>query len=247
MTVIAAEIDRCSRLSATWWNNTGWMRALHGVNIFRLTCITDRSEQHFGRARGAQLAGMRTRDLGFGGGLMSKPMAQRGARVGIDVARGNAAAARLQAASEGVSIDHRLGQPSAALHDDGRFAVVLALNVVEHVSDVNTLTAVAARYVAPSGLLFASTVDRPSKRSLLAIVGAEYLLPMQPRGTQAWQRFVRPAELAAAVSRASLVQTDLRGMRYRPLVHCASWPRDTRVNCIAESARQARSGRREQP
>ena len=175
-------------------------------------------------------------------------LAQRGAQVvGIDAARGNVAAARLHAASEGVLVDYRLGEPTAALRDDERFDVVLALEVVEHVSDVNTFVATAARCVAPGGMLFASTIDRTLKSFLLAIVGAEYLLRVLPRGTHEWQRFVRPAELTAAVGQAGLVQTDLRGMRYLPLVHRASWTRDTRVNYIAAFARQVCTGRPEQP
>ena len=248
MTVISAEIERFNRLSATWWNSTGPMRALHVVNTLRLGYITDRIEQHFGLARGAPLAGIRILDLGCGGGLLSEPLAQRGALVvGIDAARGNVAAARLHAASEGVSVDYRLGEPTAALRDDERFDVVLALEVVEHVSDVDTFVTTAARCVAPGGMLFASTIDRTWKSFLFAIVGAEYLLRVLPRGTHAWQRFVRPAELTAAVGQAGLVQTDLRGMRYRPLVHRASWTRDTRVNYIAAFARQASAGRPEQP
>lgn len=248
MTVIAAEIERFNRLSATWWNSTGPMRALHVVNTLRLGYITGRIEQHFGLARGAPLTGIRILDLGCGGGLLSEPLAQREARVvGIDAARGNVAAARLHAASEGVAVDYRLGEPSAALHDDERFDVVLALEVVEHVSDVNAFVTTAARCVAPGGMLFASTLDRTWKSFLFAIVGAEYLLRVLPRGTHEWQRFVRPTELAAAVGRAGLVQTDLRGMRYLPLVHRASWTPDTRVNYIAAFARQAPSDRREQP
>ena len=248
MTVIAAEIERFNRLSATWWNSTGPMRALHVVNTLRLGYITDRIEQHFGLARGAPLAGIRILDLGCGGGLLSEPLAQRGALVvGIDAARGNVAAARLHAASEGVSVDYRLGEPTATLRDDERFDVVLALEVVEHVSDVATFVTTAARCVAPGGMLFASTIDRTWKSFLFAIVGAEYLLRVLPRGTHEWQRFVRPAELTAAVGHAGLVQTDLRGMRYLPLVHRASWTRDTRVNYIAAFARQASAGRPEQP
>lgn len=248
MTVIAAEIERFNRLSATWWNSTGPMRALHVVNTLRLGYITDRIEQHFGLAHGAPLAGIRILDLGCGGGLLSEPLAQRGAQVvGIDAARGNVAAARLHAASEGVLVDYRLGEPTAALRDDERFDVVLALEVVEHVSDVNTFVATAARCVAPGGMLFASTIDRTLKSFLLAIVGAEYLLRVLPRGTHEWQRFVRPAELTSAVGQAGLVQTDLRGMRYLPLVHRASWTRDTRVNYITAFARQVCTGRPEQP
>ncbi len=239
MTVIASEIERFNRLSTTWWNNEGPMRPLHVVNTLRLGYIASRIEQHFGLAHGAPLTGLRILDLGCGGGLLSEPLARLGANVlGIDASQGNVAAARRHAAAEGVSVTYRMGEPDATLHEEERFDVVLALEVVEHVHDVGAFVATAARCVAPGGMLFASTIDRTWKSFLFAIVGAEYLLRVLPRGTHQWQRFVRPAELAAAVDRVGLVQTDLRGMRYLPLVHRAAWTRNTQVNYIAAFARR---------
>lgn len=240
MTVIASEIERFNRLSTTWWNSAGPMRPLHVVNALRLGYVRHSIENHFGLASGAPLTGLRMLDLGCGGGLLSEPLARAGASVlGIDASQGNIAAARLHAAAEGVAVEYRLGEPDAALRDEERFDVVLALEVVEHVSDVDSFVATAARCVAPGGMLFASTIDRTLKSFLLAIVGAEYLLRVLPRGTHQWRRFVRPAELAAAAGRAGLRQTDLRGMRYLPVLHRASWTRDTQVNYIAAFARPA--------
>jgi len=240
MTVIASEIERFNRLSTTWWNSAGPMRPLHVVNTLRLGYIAGHIEQHFGLARGAPLKGLRILDLGCGGGLLSEPLARLGASVlGIDASAGNVAAARLHAATDNVSVEYRLGDPQAALQDEERFDVVLALEVLEHVGDVGAFVTTAARCVAPGGLLFASTIDRTWKSFLFAIVGAEYLLRVLPMGTHQWQRFVRPTELAAAVDRTGMVQTDLRGMRYLPLVHRASWTRDTQVNYIAAFARHA--------
>lgn len=234
MTVIAAEIERFNRLSTTWWNRTGPMRPLHVVNALRLGYIAGRVEAHFGLAQGASLKGLRVLDVGCGGGLLSEALARLGADVvGIDASAGNIAAARLHAASEAVTVEYRLGEPDLALGDDERFDVVLALEVVEHVSDLDAFLATVTRCVAPGGLLFVSTIDRTWKSFIFAIVGAEYLLRVLPRGTHQWQRFVRPAELAAAVGHAGLTQTDLRGMRYLPLLHRASWIRDTQVNYIA--------------
>jgi 2-polyprenyl-6-hydroxyphenyl methylase/3-demethylubiquinone-9 3-methyltransferase len=234
MTVIPSEIERFNHLSTTWWSRTGPMRPLHVVNALRLRYITGRIQSHFGLAPSESLNGIRVLDVGCGGGLLSEPLARQGAAVvGIDASAGNVAAARLHAARETVAVEYRLGEPELALRDDERFDVVLALEVVEHVSDFNAFLATAARSVAPGGLLFASTIDRTWKSFIFAIVGAEYLLRVLPRGTHQWQRFVRPAELAAAVGRAGLTQTDLRGMRYLPLLHQASWIRDTQVNYIA--------------
>ena len=241
MTVIASEIERFNRLSTTWWNRTGPMRPLHVVNALRLGYITECIEAHFDLAPAAPLNGLRILDVGCGGGLLSEPLARLGADVvGLDASSGNVAAARLHAASEAVAVEYRLGDPHSALNVDERFDVVLALEVVEHVSDLETFLATAARCVAPGGLLFASTIDRTWKSFVLAIVGAEYVLRVLPRGTHQWRRFVRPAELAAALNRSGLTQTDLRGMRYLPLLHQASWIRDTQVNYIAAFVKGAR-------
>ena len=242
MTAISSEIERFNRLSTTWWNSTGPMRPLHVVNALRLGYVVERIESHFGLGRAASLAGLRILDVGCGGGLLSEPLARLGAHVvGIDASPGNVAAARLHAASQGVTVDYRLGEPAQVLGNEERFDVVLALEVVEHVSDVPAFVGMVASRVAPGGLLFASTIDRTWKSFVFAIAGAEYILRVLPRGTHQWRRFVRPSELAAVVGRAGLQQTDLRGMRYLPLLHRASWCRDTQVNYMAAFVRGAKS------
>jgi len=240
MPAITAEIERFNRLSATWWNSEGPMRPLHVVNALRLDYVVDQIVSHFGRKKQTALTDLRILDVGCGGGLMAEPLARLGARVvGIDASPGNIAAARLHAESQGVTLDYRLGDPADVLLTDERFDVVLALEVVEHVSDVPAFVDTVAGGVAPGGLLFASTIDRTWKSFAFAIVGAEYLLRVLPRGTHQWARFVRPTELASAVARSGLQQRDLRGMRYLPVVHRASWCRDTRVNYIASYAHRA--------
>ena len=242
MTAIPSQIERFDRLSATWWNPTGPMRPLHVVNTLRLQHVIERIESHFGRGHGASLAGLRILDVGCGGGLLSEPLAQRGARVvGVDASPGNVAAARLHAVSHGVAVDYRLGEPARALGPEESFDVVMALEVVEHVADMPAFVGTVARSVAPGGLLLASTIDRTWKSFVFAIVGAEYVLRVLPRGTHEWRRFVRPAELGAAAGLAGLQQIDLRGMRYWPLLHRTSWCRDTRVNYLATFVRPAYS------
>jgi 2-polyprenyl-6-hydroxyphenyl methylase/3-demethylubiquinone-9 3-methyltransferase len=237
MAVIASEIERFDRLSATWWNPTGPMRPLHVTNALRLELVLQRLQQHFGCAPTA-LGGLRILDVGCGGGLLAEPLAARGAQVvGIDASAGNVAAAQRHAVAQGVAVDYRRGEMADALRVDERFDLVLALEVVEHVDDVPAFVAAAATRVAPGGLLMASTIDRTWKSFVFAIVGAEYVLRVLPRGTHQWQRFVRPAELAAAASSAGLRQVELRGMRYLPLWHRASWCRDTRVNYLATFVR----------
>lgn len=240
MTAITSEIERFNRLSATWWNSEGPMRPLHVVNALRLHYVVEQIAAHFGREKETALNGLRILDVGCGGGLMSEPLARLGARVvGVDASPGNIAAARLHAKSQGVAVDYRLGDPTDVLDPGERFDVVLALEVVEHVSDVPTFVDTVASSVAPGGLLFASTIDRTWKSFVFAIVGAEYVLRVLPRGTHQWARFVRPTELVTAVRRSGLQQRDLRGMRYLPVLHKASWCRDTRVNYIASYAHGA--------
>ena len=239
MTTIASEIQRFNRLGATWWNPEGPMRPLHVINALRLQFVSELIAQHFKRDTAPiALDGVRMLDVGCGGGLLSEPLARLGAQVvGVDASQGNIEAARSHAAAQGVAVDYRLGEPAAALAADERFDVVLALEVVEHVSDVATFVQTVARSVAPGGLLFISTIDRTLKSYIFAIVGAEYVLRVLPRGTHHWPQFVRPAELVTAMNDSSFNQIDLRGMQYNPLQHTARWCQDTSVNYMAVFAR----------
>ena len=234
MTAIAAEIERFNRLSATWWDSHGPMRPLHVVNALRLNYVVEQIASHLGRDTPNALNGMRILDVGCGGGLMSEALARLGAQVvGVDASPGNVAAARLHAESQNITVDYRLGEPAEVLSRQERFDVVLALEVVEHVGNVPAFLATAADRLAPGGMLFVSTIDRTFKSFAVAIVGAEYLLRVLPRGTHQWTMFVRPEELRSALAPSKLHMNNLRGMRYLPVVHKVSWCKDTRVNYIA--------------
>ena len=234
MTAIPAEIERFNRLSATWWDSRGPMRPLHVVNALRLDYVVAQIATHVGRDTANALSGLRILDLGCGGGLLSESLARLGAQVvGVDASPGNVAAARLHAQTQNVTVEYRLGDAAEVVLSPDRFDVVLALEVVEHVSDVPAFLATAASCLAPGGMLFVSTIDRTFKSFAVAIIGAEYLLRVLPRGTHQWSMFVRPHELSSALAPADLQMRDLRGMRYVPLVHKASWCTDTQVNYIA--------------
>jgi 2-polyprenyl-6-hydroxyphenyl methylase/3-demethylubiquinone-9 3-methyltransferase len=244
MTAIVSEIEKFNQLSATWWDKRGPMRPLHVVNALRLDYVQAQVALHFGRSPEKALYGLRVLDLGCGGGLLSEPLARQGARVvGVDASTGNLNAARRHAALHGIEIDYRLGEPAELLAPAEQFDVVLALEVVEHVNDVPAFLATAASRLAPGGLLFVSTIDRTWKSYVVAIVGAEYLLQVLPRGTHQWSMFVRPEELNAALAPQGLVRQALRGMRYNPLQHRASWCSNTMVNYIATYSEGVVNGR----
>jgi len=231
-TVIPAEVARFDAWSATWWDPRGPMRPLHVTNALRLSWVREAIARHHGGRAGLSLL-----DVGCGGGLMAEPLARDGLRVvGIDASAGNIGAARRHAGHL-AGLDYRVGEPAVALRPDEQFDVVLALEVVEHVDDVPAFLAQVAGHVAPGGLLIASTLNRTVRSWLLAIVGAEYLLRLLPVGTHRWGQFVTPAELEAAATRAGLRPLQRLGMRYLPLLHRASWTRDTSVNYLASFAR----------
>ena len=227
------EIARFNRLAATWWQRTGPMRPLHVVNDLRLGHVLEQIARHSGRPVG-DLQGLRIADVGCGAGLMCEPLAARGARVvGVDAAAGNIGAARLHAQAAGLQIDYRLGAPDAALLDGERFDVLLLLEVVEHVDDMPAFVRDAAAHLAPGGLLLASTINRTLPSFLAAIVGAEWVFRVLPRGTHRWAQFVRPEELTQAAMACGLAPGDSRGMAYLPGIHRAWWTGSLAVNYIA--------------
>ena len=232
-TVRPEEVERFNRLAATWWNRTGPMRPLHVVNELRLGHVLEQIAQRFERPVGA-LQGLRIVDVGCGAGLICEPLAQRGAQVvGVDAAAGNIAAARLHASAGGLRIDYRTGEPDRALQDHESFDVLLLLEVVEHVDDLKAFVRDAVAHLAPGGLLLASTINRTLRSYLAAIVGAEVVFRVLPRGTHRWAQFVRPEELEQAAAACGLVPGERRGMAYLPAVHRAWWTRGLSVNYIA--------------
>ena len=236
----ADELTRFNRLAATWWDARGPMRPLHVLNNLRASHVQALAQAHHHLAPGVGLTGLRLLDLGCGAGLLSEPMARAGAQVtGVDAAERSIAVARQHAARAGLQVDYRCGEVQRVLAVGEMFDVVLLLEVVEHVQDMATFVAKAVAHLAPGGLLVASTINRTGLSFALAIVGAEWVMRVLPRGTHRWAKFVTPAELAAAMAAAGLAQQSITGMRYLPVLHRATWCRSTAVNYLASFAKTA--------
>jgi 2-polyprenyl-6-hydroxyphenyl methylase / 3-demethylubiquinone-9 3-methyltransferase len=206
-TIDQEEVARFSRVAGQWWNPRGPMAALHKFNPVRLAYIRDRAAAHFARdaARLDSLAGLRILDIGCGGGILSEPLARLGASVvGVDPSDSNIAVAQHHAARSGLTIDYRNTSAEALAGTGEVFDVVLAMEVVEHVTDVGLFVELAGAMVKTGGLLFVATLNRTAKSFALAIVGAEYILRWLPRGTHQWDKFVTPNELDIAIERGGL-------------------------------------------
>jgi len=218
-TVDPAEIARFSKLSAEWWDPKGKMAPLHKINPLRLGYIRDAACTKFARNPRSLtcLDGLRVLDIGCGAGLLCEPLARLGAQVvGVDPSESNIAAARLHAERAHLSVDYRCTTVEA-IDPHERFDIVLAMEVVEHVTDVGAFLGHCAALLKPAGLMVVSTLNRTWKSFALAIVGAEYVLRWLPRGTHQWDKFVTPDELAHHLAASRLVVTDQAGVIYNPL------------------------------
>jgi len=240
-TIDQDEVARFSRLAGQWWDTRGPMAALHKFNPVRLAYIRDRAAAHFGRdpKRLDSLAGVRVLDIGCGGGILSEPLARLGASVtGADPSDSNIAVARHHAAQSGLAIDYRNTSAEALAEAGESFDVVLAMEVVEHVTDVCLFVDVAATMVKPEGLLFVATLNRTMKSFALAIVGAEYILCWLPRGTHQWDKFVTPNELEIALEQSGMQIAGETGVIYNLLADRWQLSRDMDVNymVVAEKA-----------
>jgi 2-polyprenyl-6-hydroxyphenyl methylase/3-demethylubiquinone-9 3-methyltransferase len=234
-----AEVARFSQLSSDWWDPNGRMKPLHRINPLRLGYIRDAACRKFERNPKSLncLSGLRILDIGCGAGLLCEPLARLGAQViGIDPSETNIAVAKLHAERGHLSIDYRCTTVEQ-IDLRERFDIVLAMEVVEHVTDVGAFLARCAVAMKPSGLMAVSTLNRTWKSFALAIVGAEYVLRWLPRGTHQWDKFVTPEELTRYLEPCKLGITEQTGVVFNPLADRWSLSSDMDVNymVIAET------------
>lgn len=226
-----AEVAKFEALAARWWDASSEFKPLHDINPLRLDYIDAR----------ANLKGKTVLDIGCGGGILAESMAARGATVtGIDLAPGPLAVARLHLKESGQQVDYRaVAAEDLAEERPAAFDVVTCMEMLEHVPDPASTVAACARLVKPGGHVFFSTISRTPKAFLFAIVGAEYVLNLLPRGTHEYLKFIRPSELDAAARAAGLRIDEFIGMHYNPLTQRYRLGPGVDVNYIAAGRRGA--------
>jgi len=233
-TVDEVEIERFSRIAEEWWDPTGKFAPLHRLNPVRLGYIRDRAADHWRRdpLSGSPLHGLSLLDIGCGGGLLCEPMTRLGARVtGIDAAERNIATARLHAEGQGLVVDYREATAEALAAEGRQYDIVLALEIVEHVADVELFLRTCGQLAKPGGLVFLSTLNRTAKAWALAIAGAEYVLRWLPRGTHDWRKFLKPSEAVRGLRAGGIETQEIVGVVFSPLSRAWSLnKRDLDVN-----------------
>ncbi|PBJ83031.1 bifunctional 3-demethylubiquinol 3-O-methyltransferase/2-polyprenyl-6-hydroxyphenol methylase [Lysobacteraceae bacterium NML93-0399] len=220
-----AELDKFGALANRWWDADGPQKPLHALNPVRLDYVRER----------ARLDDMRVLDVGCGGGLLSEAMAKRGARVtAIDLAEDLVKVAKLHGLESGVEVDYRVQSVEAlAAEQPGSFDVVTCMEMLEHVPDPAAILQACATLLKPGGSLFVSTLNRTPAAFALAIVGAEYVARLLPRGTHQYASFIRPSELGGWLREAGLQLQEVKGLMYEPWRNGARLIPRTDVNYLA--------------
>ncbi len=225
-----AEVNKFEAMASRWWDPDSEFKPLHDINPLRLDYIDQR----------AGLAGKRVLDVGCGGGILAESMAARGAKVtGIDMGEQPLMVAELHKLESGVEVEYRrITAEQLAAEMPGQFDVVTCMEMLEHVPDPASVIAACAQLVKPGGQVFLSTINRNPKAYLFAVVGAEYVLRLLPKGTHDYAKFIRPSELESWTRHAGLQLKDLTGLSYNPFTRSYALGRDLDVNymgyCVKE-------------
>ncbi len=226
------EVAKFEAMASRWWDVNGECKPLHAINPLRLNYIDEKS---------GGIAGKKVIDIGCGGGILSESMAQRGAVVsGIDMSQPSIEVAKLHLYESNLDVDYQRSTAEAfAEHHPHSFEVVTCMELLEHVPDPASVIRACAKLVKPGGHLFFSTVNRNPKAYLFAIVGAEYLLKMLPKGTHDFAKFIRPSELGTWAREAGLSTHDISGLSYNPLNKHYSIGNDIDVNYMMHTQQTA--------
>lgn len=230
--VSQAEIDKFSALASRWWDPESEFKPLHAINPLRLGWLLDIT---------GPLEGKQVIDVGCGGGILAESLAQQGAGVtGIDLAEKSLSVAKLHGLESGVKVNYEaISAEDIAAREPGRYDVVTCMEMLEHVPDPGAIVQACATLVKPGGHVFFSTINRNPKSFLFAIVGAEYVLRLLPRGTHSYESFIKPSELSASARRAGLVVNQMTGMLYNPVLDTYRLGPDTSVNYLMACRREA--------
>lgn len=229
--VDSQEIDKFSALAHRWWDPNSEFAPLHRINPLRLGWINDRSP----------VSGRRTIDVGCGGGILAEGMARLGAHVkGIDLSEKALSVARIHLLESRLNVDYEhVAAESLAHREPGSFEIVTCMELLEHVPDPASTVRACATLARPGAQLYFSTLNRNLKAYLLAVVGAEYVLRLLPKGTHDYAKFIRPSELASMCRNAGLEVQEIIGMTYNPLTRVYALGRDTDVNYLLRAEKPA--------
>ena len=223
------ELEKFSQLAHKWWDPNSEFKPLHEINPLRLAYIDSI----------AKLSGKTVLDVGCGGGILSEALADAGAKVtGIDLADRSLSVAKLHLLESGKQVEYRkVAVEDLAAEQPGHYDVVTCMEMLEHVPDPSAVIAACAQLVKPGGHVFFSTLNRNPKSYLFAIIGAEYVLNLLPRGTHDYAKFIKPSELAQWCRNAGLQVQELTGMSYNPLNKTYALGDDTSVNYLVACQR----------